>query len=135
MRLLCSAQTNNPWYGRLLIQRQAFSQAVTAQGSGEKVIQLSGQVGQPGDTLENQADQVYANLRQRLEAAGGSVEDLLKIVIYMPNYSLGDFDVLNAARQRHGFPDGTVPAATLLGIQSLFATDALLEIEGVAVVD
>jgi enamine deaminase RidA (YjgF/YER057c/UK114 family) len=112
-----------------------FSQAVTAQGSGEKVIQLSGQVGQPGDTLENQADQVYANLRQRLEAAGGSVEDLLKIVIYMPNYSLGDFDILNAARQRHGFPDSTVPAATLLGIQSLFATDALLEIEGVAVVD
>ena len=112
-----------------------FSQAVTAQGSGETVIQLSGQVGQPGDTLENQADQVYGNLLRRLEAAGGTVEDLLKIVIYMPNYSLGDFDVLNAARQRHGFPDGAVPAATLLGIQSLFAQGALLEIEGVAVVD
>ena len=112
-----------------------FSQAMTVQGSGDKVIQISGQVGQPGDTLKNQADQVYANLRQRLETSGGSVEDLLKIVIYMPNYRPGDFAVLNAARQRHGFPDSTVPAATLLGIQSLFAADALLEIEGIAVVD
>ena len=111
-----------------------FSQAVTAQGSGQKMIQLSGQVGQPGDTLKNQADQVYASLRRRLEAAGGSPDDLLKIVIYMSNYSFGDFDVLNASRQRHGFQDGTVPAATILGIQSLFSTDALLEIEGVAVV-
>ena len=38
-------------------------------------------------------------------------------------------------RRAHGFPDEAVPAATLLGIQSLFANGALLEIEGVAVVE
>ena len=112
-----------------------FTQAVSARGpGGPKVVQVSGQVGQPGDSLENQADQVYANLRRRLEAAGAAPEDLLKVVIYMPEYTRGDFAVVDAARKAHGFPDEAVPAATLLGIQALFADDALLEIEGIAVV-
>ena len=111
-----------------------FTQAVSARGTGPKVVQVSGQVGVPGDPLESQADQVYANLRRRLEAAGAAPEDLLKVVIYMPEYRRGDFAVVDAARKAHGFPDETVPAATLLGIQSLFANEALLEIEGIAVV-
>ncbi len=112
-----------------------FTQVVTARGTGPKVVQVSGQVGQPGDPLESQADQVYANLRRRLEAAGARPQDLLKTVVYMPEYAPGDFAVVDAARRAHGFPDETVPAATLLGIQSLFADGALLEIEGIAVVD
>ena len=112
-----------------------FTQAVSSRGpAGPKVVQVSGQVGQPGDSLESQADQVYANLKRRLEAAGAGPEDLLKVVIYMPEYTQGDFAAVNAARQAHGFADETAPAATLLGIQSLFADGALLEIEGIAVV-
>ena len=111
-----------------------FTQVVTARGAGPTVVQVSGQVGQPGDSLEAQADQVYANLGRRLAAAGAAPEDLLKTVIYMPSYTRGDFAVVDAARKAHGFPDETVPAATLLGIQSLFANGALLEIEGIAVV-
>ena len=112
-----------------------FTQVVTARGTGPKVVQVSGQVGRPGDSLASQADQVYASLRRRLEAAGAAPEDLLKVVIYMPEYTRGDFAVVDAARRAHGFPDEAVPAATLLGIQSLFANGALLEIEGVAVVE
>ena len=112
-----------------------FTQVVTARGAGSKVVQISGQVGQPGDSLESQADQVYASLRRRLEAAGAGPEDLLKVVIYMPEYTRGDFAAVDAARRAHGFPDEAVPAATLLGIQSLFADGALLEIEGIAVVE
>ena len=51
---------------------QGFTQVVTTRGTGQKVIQVSGQVGRPGDSLEQQADQVYGNLRKSLEAAGGS---------------------------------------------------------------
>ena len=112
-----------------------FTQAVTARGAGPKVVQVSGQVGRPGDSLESQADQVYASLRRRLEAAGAGPEDLLKVVIYMPEYARGDFAVVDAARKAHGFPDAAAPAATLLGIQSLFAAGALLEVEGIAVVE
>ena len=95
---------------------------------------MSGQVGRPGDSLEQQADQVFANLKRRLEAAGASPDDLLKIVIYMPNYHQGDGRVLRAAREKHGFPADKLPASTLLGIQSLYSSEALLEIEGIAVV-
>jgi enamine deaminase RidA (YjgF/YER057c/UK114 family) len=112
-----------------------FTQVVTARGTGPKVAHVSGQVGRPGDSLERQADQVWGNLRRRVEAAGAAPEDLLKVVIYMPEYARGDFAAVDAARRAHGFPDEMVPAATLLGIQSLFANDALLEIEGIVVVE
>ena len=111
-----------------------FTQVVTTRGTGAKVLQVSGQVGRPGDSLEQQADQVFANLKRRLEAAGASPDDLLKIVIYMPNYHQGDGRVLRAAREKHGFPADKLPASTLLGIQSLYSSEALLEIEGIAVV-
>lgn len=110
-----------------------FTQVVTARASGPAVVRVSGQVGQPGASLDRQADQVYANLRRRLEAAGAGPDDLLKVVIYMPDYAPGDFAVVDEARRAHGFRDETAPAATLLGIQSLFADGALLEIEGTAV--
>ncbi len=113
---------------------EGYSQAVAARGTGAQVVQVSGQVGRPGDSLEDQADQAYANLRGRLEAAGASPEDLLKIVIYMPNYAPGDASALRPARERHGFPADRLPAATLLGVQSLFSSELLLEIEGIAVV-
>ena len=57
------------------------------------------------------------------------------VALTLPEYTRGDFAAVDAARKAHGFPDETAPAATLLGIQSLFANGALLEIEGVAVVD
>ena len=48
---------------------EGFTQVVTTRGTGQKVIQVSGQVGRPGDSLEQQPDQVYGNLRKRLKAA------------------------------------------------------------------
>ena len=111
-----------------------YTHVVATRGTGARVLQVAGQVGTAGDPLEDQADQVYANLRRRLEAAGASPSDLLKIVIYMPNYRPGDAGVLGGARERNGFPADALPASTLLGVQSLYSSEALLEIEGIAVV-
>ena len=113
----------------------SFTQVVTAKGSGAKTIYVSGQVGRPGDDLATQADQVYGNLRRRLEAAGASPADLLKLNIYMANYGPGDARVLGPARIKHGFPDEDTPAATLIGIPSLFSETALIEVEGIAVIE
>ena len=110
-----------------------FSQVVTTQGSGAKTIYISGQVGRAGESLETQADQAYRNLRRQLEASGATPADLVKITIYIANYSPGDAAVLGAA-QRNGFPDENLPATTLIGVESLYSDTALIEIEGVAVV-
>ena len=112
----------------------SFTQVITTQASGAKRIYLSGQVGNAGEDLQTQADQVYANLRRRLEAAGASTADLVKLTIYMSNYQPGDASVLAAARQNNGFNQDNLPATTLIGVESLYSDTALIEIEGEAVV-
>ena len=112
----------------------SYTQAITIQASGAKRIYLAGQVGNPDDDLQTQADQVYANLRRRLEAAGASPADLLKLTIYMNNYQPGDASVLAIARQNNGFNPDNLPATTLIGVESLYSAAALIEIEGEAVV-
>jgi enamine deaminase RidA (YjgF/YER057c/UK114 family) len=113
---------------------RSYTQVVTAQGAGAKTIYLAGQIGRQGDSLADQADQVFANLAQRLAAAGASPSDLLKITIYIPGFSEADLAVLGPAREKHGFLNDTAPASTLLGIQSLYSTEAAIEVEGIATV-
>ncbi len=110
-----------------------FSQAVTTQGSGAKTIYISGQVGRAGESLAIQADQAYASLRRQLEASGATPADLVKITVYMADYSQADAAVLGAAQQ-NGFPAENLPATTLIGVASLYSDTALIEIEGMAVV-
>ena len=59
----------------------------------------------------------------------------MKVNFYFANYLPGDARVLGPARSMHGFPDDDFPAATLIGIPSLYADGALIEIEGIAVVE
>ena len=112
----------------------SYTQAITIQASGAKRIYLAGQVGNPDDDLQTQADQVYANLRRRLETAGASTADLVKLTVYMSNYQPGDASVLATARQNNGFNPDNLPATTLIGVESLYSAAALIEIEGEAVV-
>lgn len=113
----------------------SYTQVITTRGSGAKTIFLSGQVGRPGDSLQDQANQVYGYLRQRLEAAGASPEDLVNLTIYMSNYRPEDAGVLAIARQNNGFSEDNLPATTLIGVESLFTDTALIEIEGIAVIE
>ena len=78
-------------------------------------------------------NEAFADLAQRLAAAGASPSDLLKITIYIPGFSEADLAVLGPAREKHGFLRDTAPASTLLGIQSLYSTAAAIEVEGIAV--
>jgi len=123
-----------PFEREFIDPERSYTQVVTAQGSGAKTIYLAGQVGRPGDSLSDQADQAYANLQQRLAAAGASPSDLLKVTVYIPGFSEADLAVLGPAREKHGFLSGAAPASTLLGIQSLYSTEAAIEVEGIAVV-
>ncbi len=111
-----------------------FTQVVITESGATKTVYVSGQVGRRADDLETQAGQAYGNLRRRLEAAGASVADLVKVNFYFANYRREDARVLGPARSIHGFSDVDFPAATLIGIPSLYADGALIEIEGIAIV-
>ena len=111
----------------------SFTQVVTVRGDGAKTIYISGQVGRTGEPLETQARQAFAGMVRRLEAAGATPADLVKVIYYLPGYTPGNTGIAGA-REANAFPTEDLPASTLLGIQSLYSTTALFEYEGIAVV-
>jgi 2-iminobutanoate/2-iminopropanoate deaminase len=65
-----------------------------------------------------------------IEAAGGSVRDLVKMTVYIKD--IRDFDAMNAVRKQV-LGDVNIASAT---VEARFiAAEALVEIEAVAVVD
>ena len=111
-------------------------QMATRQEGG-RLVYVSGQVAwnAEGDTvgkgdIRSQARQVFTNLRQALQDAGGDLQDLLKITTYVTN--LDDYPAVIEVRSDF-FPAG-LPASTLIVVESLFHADWLLEVEGIAAI-
>jgi len=83
-------------------QGAPYSQAIVA---GDLVFvsgQLSlrpGDAGVGGETIEEQTEQVLANLRAILEAAGSSLERLVKTTVFLQD--LDDFPGMNAVYGKH----------------------------------
>jgi len=97
--------------------------------SGQVAWDASGNIVGKGD-VGAQARQVFRNLRQVLQAAGGDLASLMKMTTYITRIE----DRPAVAEARGEVFDGEVPASTLIVVKSLFHPDFLVEIEGVAVV-
>jgi enamine deaminase RidA (YjgF/YER057c/UK114 family) len=80
--------------------------------------------------MRTQARQVFQNLRQVLQAAGGDLKDLMKITTYITNIEA--FPAV--AEVRGEVFQGELPASTLIVVKSLFHPDFLIEVEGIAAV-
>ncbi len=113
-------------------QGAPYSQAIRA---GEFVF-VSGQLAlQPdhaeivGDSIEEQTEQVLANLRAILEAAGSGLDRLVKTTVYLAD--LGDFAGMNEVYARHV---GEVPPARATIEVSALPSGAKVEIEAVATI-
>lgn len=105
-----------------------YSQAIRA---GDTVY-LSGQIGlDPAtmnlvDGLEAQAHQVFRNLRAVAEAAGGSLDDLVKVSVLMVD--LGGFAKVNEIMA--GYFAQPYPARATYQVAAL-PRGALIEVEGI----
>jgi 2-iminobutanoate/2-iminopropanoate deaminase len=97
--------------------------------SGQVARDTNGNVVGKGD-MRAQARQVFQNLRQVLQAAGGDFKDLMKITTYITN--IGDFPAVAEARSE--VFQGELPASTLIVVKSLFHPDFLIEVEGTAAI-
>jgi 2-iminobutanoate/2-iminopropanoate deaminase len=113
-------------------QGAPYSQAIRA---GEFVF-VSGQLAlRPdhaeivGDSIEEQTEQVLANLQAILEAAGSGLDRLVKTTVYLAD--LGDFAGMNEVYARHV---GEVPPARATIEVSALPSGAKVEIEAVATV-
>ena len=112
-----------------------FNQAVKVTGPGSLVF-LSGIVGYdldgnlPKDILA-QAENTYASLERIVEAAGGTLKDVVKTTVYVGEEYQIHKDELRDIRARY-FKDG-FPATTLLRVAGFAQTGYLVEIEAIAV--
>jgi enamine deaminase RidA (YjgF/YER057c/UK114 family) len=116
-----------------------FSQAVVSQGG--KTVYLSGQTAWDankqivgGNDLGEQTRQALRNVRFGVEAAGGTVADVVSLRLYVVNPKAGDMGTVGEAL-REFFSANKPPASTWLGVMSLAVPDFLIEIEAVAVIE
>ncbi len=116
-----------------------FTQVVTSRGG--KTVHVSGQVALDANMeivgkgdLGVQANQALENVKRALEAAGAALADVVRMRIYVVNFTPDYIDPI-ASATRAFFPEKTPPASTLIGVQSLALSDLLIEIEVTAVVD
>jgi 2-iminobutanoate/2-iminopropanoate deaminase len=114
-------------------QGAPYSQAIAANG----FVYVSGQLAlKPGDkelsggSIEEQTEQVFANLRAILEAAGTGLERLVKTTVFLQN--LDDFQGMNSVYAQH--VGSTPPARSTVEVAKL-PSGALVEIEAVALAD
>jgi 2-iminobutanoate/2-iminopropanoate deaminase len=110
-------------------QGAPYSQAIAAGG----FVFVSGQLGlKPGDSsisggIEEQTEQVFANLRAILEEAGSGLDRLVKTTVFLQN--LGDFQDMNGVYAKHV---GDRPPARATVEVAKLPSGALVEIEAIA---
>lgn len=111
-------------------------QAVVTQGG--KTVYLRGQCPQNLDDAMNigshdpaeQTHKVMQNIRQLIEEAGGSMEHLVKVVVYIT-----DVRHREAVYRTMGeYIKGVYPCSTGLVVQALARPDWLVEIDATAVI-
>jgi 2-iminobutanoate/2-iminopropanoate deaminase len=113
-------------------QGAPYSQAIVANGfvyvSGQLALQ-PGHTEIVGSTIEEQTEQVFANLGAILEGAGSDLNRLVKTTVFLVN--LDDFQGMNAVYAKH--VGDRPPARATIEVSKLPA-GALVEIEAVALV-
>jgi len=112
-----------------------YSYAVKVEGgqllfvSGCVALDESGKLVGKGDVAQ-QSEQVMKNLKTVIEAAGGTLADVVKVTNYMRDAR--EFPKLAEVRARYLTPP--YPASTMVEVSRLIHEDMLVEIEAMAVI-
>jgi enamine deaminase RidA (YjgF/YER057c/UK114 family) len=113
-----------------------FSRALEAPAG--RTIFFSGQVptdesGQTvGGGMAAQAEACFEKIREMLEAAGGTMEDVVKVNLYVTDMAL--MDEVRGVRERY-FTRAPYPAMTGVQVVALANPAWLIEVEAVAVIE
>jgi len=112
-----------------------FSQAIEVEAKG-KIVFLSGMTARRADgtiagvgDIEAQTRQVCENLKSAVEAAGGSLDDVCRVDVYVRN--MEHFDAIHKVRREYFKPPA--PASTMVEVTKMVHPDYLIEINAIAV--
>ena len=113
-----------------------FSHATSVEATGRLVF-LSGMTALNSDggvtgvgDITAQTDQVCQNLKAAVDAAGGSLDDIVRVDVFVRN--IEDFDAIHAVRRRYF--TGVPPASTMVEVSKFVNKDYLIEINAIAVI-
>lgn len=112
-----------------------FSQATMIEARGRMVF-ISGMTAKKSDGTmagigdpEAQTRQVCENSKAAIEAAGGTMDDICRVDVYIRN--MEHFDLIHKARR--DYFKAPAPASTMVEVCKMTSPDALIEISAIAV--
>lgn len=120
----------------LEVPKGPYSQAIKVSGnillfvSGQTPLDSQGRLVGKSDPSA-QTRQVMQNLSSVLEAAGGTLDDIVKTTVYITH--LDHFKSVSDVRKEYF--KTPYPASTLLVVKSLYLKDILVEIDAVALLE
>ena len=111
-----------------------YSQAIAANGrmvfvSGMTARRADGTLAGIGD-IEAQTRQVCENIKAAVEAAGGTLDDICRVDVYVRN--MEHFEQIHAVRRQYFKPP--LPASTMVEITKMTSPEYLIEINAIAVI-
>ncbi len=113
-----------------------FSHATAIEARGRLVF-ISGMTARRADgtiagigDIEAQTRQVCENLKAAIEAAGGQMDDICRVDVYIRN--MEHFDIIHKVRREY-FKE-PLPASTMVEVVKMTSPDYLIEISAIAVI-
>ena len=114
-----------------------FSQAISVEAKG-KLVFISGMTSRRADgtiagigDIEAQTRQVCENLKSAVEAAGGTMDDICRVDVYVRN--MEHFEKIHKVRREY-FKSSPPPASTMVEVTKMTHPDYLIEMNAIAVV-
>ncbi|MFG2776317.1 RidA family protein [Streptomyces prunicolor] len=113
-------------------------------GTGSKLVFVAGQVAWDAEgvtvgagDLAAQVERSYLNVGTALAAAGASFDDVVKLTVYVVDWTPDKMPLFLEGVARAAAKLGTTPMApgTLIGVATLDVPDRLVEVEATAVID
>jgi len=113
-----------------------FSQAISVEAKG-KLVFISGMTARKADgtiagigDIEAQTRQVCENIKAAVEAAGGTMDDICRVDVYVRN--MEHFESIHKIRREYF--KSPAPASTMVEVSKFTSPDYLIEINAIAVV-
>jgi len=113
-----------------------FSQATVVEAKGRLVF-ISGMTARRPDgsiagigDITAQTRQVCENIKAAVESAGGTLDDVCRVDVYVRN--IEHFEAIHKVRREYFKPP--LPASTMVEVTKMVSPDYLIEINAIAVV-
>jgi enamine deaminase RidA (YjgF/YER057c/UK114 family) len=113
-----------------------FSQAIAVEAKGRLVF-ISGMTSRRADgtiagigDIEAQTRQVCENLKSAVQSAGGTMDDICRVDVYVRN--MEHFEKIHKVRREYF--KSPPPASTMVEVTKMTSPDYLIEISAIAVI-